>query len=147
MKKIFSILILAALLFSVTAVEAQSTSPRWSTSVSGDNTGRVLTFHKLTAVDHTGADTASVTPNASVTYISATNVDSLVFQIRSSSLSHYGDEIVFLFTNGSGSHKVEFYTGFNLVTSGKIPISSSGRANVKFIFDGVAWIETSRAVQ
>lgn len=148
MKKIlFVSLILSALLFTVTAAKAQSTSPRWSTLASGDNTGQKLTFKKLTATDAVGADTASITPNASVTYVSATNVDSLVFKIRSSASAKYGDEIVFLFTNGSGSHKVEFYTGFNLVTDGKISITSSKRANFRFIFDGAAWIETSRAVQ
>lgn len=128
---------------------AQSTSPRWSTTKNGDNTGRTLTYKKITFTDAAGVDTLKVNPGAGETFISGTINDSLVLSISPITSSYYGDKINCLFTNSSGSgHKVEFITtNVELGTSGKITLTASKRANVVFIFDGVKWIELSRTVQ
>lgn len=52
MKKLFSILFLLAFTFSVSA---QITAPRFGTTKSQDNTGRVLTYAVVTTTDVTAA--------------------------------------------------------------------------------------------
>ncbi len=151
-KYILSILFLASLF-----VSAQSTSPRFSTSSLGDNTGRVLTYAVITTTDVTASaiDTIAFTPNAWETEFkpSANLADSVVYKVLTSR-SYLGDKLLFYIKKGTGAGAVKFFnqasTGAKFITStatANVAIAANKTAIIAFVFNGTVWVEQSRMVQ
>jgi hypothetical protein len=139
-----NILIIFAVIFT-TVVFAQSTSPRYSTTINKDNTYRALSLTKVAVTDTTGADSTVLTPKNYSTLIVLSVLDSFCFKQPVVNKSYLGDELTILCTGTSGD-KVKF-NGSNWITSGTATLSSGLRAVIKFIFDGAKFVETSRVVQ
>lgn len=144
--------LLTPLILAITAgsAVAQNTVPRFGITAKDDNTGRMMTWKYLKLTDATGADTAKLHPRAYTTILQYSAVDSLAFSVVSLADSYVGDEIQIIVTNAAGSgHQVKFVGSNWQVGSGgaAIALTASKRANINFIFDGVAWVETSRLVQ
>ncbi len=61
---------------------------------------------------------------------------------------HVGDKLEIIFTCDTltAGRVVTFSTGF-VVTASTLTVDQNQKATICFIFDGVAWIETSRAKQ
>ena len=143
MKKLFSIIALS--IFTVAAVNAQSTSPRFGTAKNQDNTGRVLTYAYTTWTDAAGADSTTVTPNAWQTIYRVALTDSFYVKSPSVGRSYAGDNVVIVASGSSGA-KLKF-AGTNWISAGTATLSGGGRAVIKFIFDGAKWVEAYRTVQ
>jgi hypothetical protein len=56
-----------------------------------------------------------------------------------------GDTLVCLFLSDGTGRVVTFSTGF--ATVGTLTLVASKRGSASFMFDGVAWVETGRAIQ
>ena len=143
MKKLFSLLVIFAI--TLTAVNAQSTSPRYGTAKNQDNTGRLLTYALVNVTDADGADSVTIAPNAWETIYKVAATDSLTFKSPTVSRSYYGD-IVTLFITGTSGDKIKF-TGSNWISQGTATLSSGLKAIIRFRFDGAKWVEESRVVQ
>lgn len=129
----------------IATVSAQSTSPRWGTGPNNDNTGRALTYAYSSIVDATGADSAFVYPNAYSSTIRVTLTDSIYLNFSNIKKSFASDHVIIVASGASGT-KVKFSTA-NVISTGTATLSAGGRAVIKFIFDGVKWVEDDRAVQ
>jgi len=143
MKK-FIFLLLSILTLST--VSAQSTSTRFATSRTQDNTYRVLTV---------GAST--ITPvTATVTIPALTKYNNFV-SVASTSLSptftanvtssYYGDQMnLFVKADATGTRTVTL--GANLIgTASTATVAASKKALFIFVFDGAKWVESSRCVE
>lgn len=129
-----------------TAVNAQSTTGRFGSGATNqDNTGRVLTYKKVSLTDATGADSTIAKPNAFETYYNVAMTDSFTFKQPVVTTSYYGDHIVIVASGASGT-KVKF-TGSLWVTAGVATLSTGGRAILVYLFDGAKYVEESRVVQ
>lgn len=142
MKKLILFLSISLVAF---ATYAQSTSPRFGTTSTRDNTGRVLTYAYSSVSDAAGNDTINIAPKHYETIYRLTVADSAVINITPLTNSFVGDKIYFVASGASGK-KVKFYTT-NLLTAGTITTSSNARASIIFIFDGTKWVEISRVAQ
>lgn len=58
---------------------------------------------------------------------------------------YVGDVLICIFAGDATSRTVTFGTGL-VVTASTLVITISKKAYAEFVFDGVAWIETSRSV-
>lgn len=150
MKKILSILFVAATLF----VGAQSTSPRYGTTNSKDNTGRVLTYAVITTTDATSAtlDTITFNPNAFATIFrpSANIADSVCYKFSSTSQTYsLGDICTFMVSKGTGAGKIKFGGSVVILStaSAAIALAANKSCIIRFRFNGTKWIEETRMVQ
>lgn len=138
-----NILFIAFVLFGLNA-SAQSTSPRFGTTASRDNTFRTLT-NKLTSVTETaGNDTLTYTPSAFNSYYKLTMTDSTTFSIAATTSSYFGDQITIVASGTSGD--LLKFTGSNLLTAGTATFTTNERAVITLIFDGAKWVEKARSV-
>lgn len=141
MKNLKFVLVAAFVAFLTSAVNAQSTSPRSSTA-----TVRVSTN------DAAGADTVKLNPKEWRTIVSpsSTVTDSITYTIRNTAQSTFGDQLIFMVTNSSGSgHKLKL-SGSEFQVTGSdsaITLTSAKRATIAFIFDGSKWVQVSKIVQ
>lgn len=142
MKTVF---ILIAMAFITVGGFAQSTSPRYGTTPNSDNTGRALTYAYKNFTDVAAADTAKVIPGAYNTTYRVVLLDSLGLQITSVG-SSYADDGITVIASGASGTKIKFI-GANFISAGAATLSTSGRAVVRFKFDGAKWVEASRVVQ
>lgn len=142
MKKFISFLFV---LFAFVAVNAQSIKPRFGTVPGDDNTGRVLTYAYKTVTEVAGADSTLLVPSAWQTIVRVSLADSIYFKSPVVTKSYAGDNIVIVASGASGT-KVKF-AGTNFISAGTATLSTSGRAVIRFIFDGAKWVETGRLVQ
>lgn len=147
MKKILFLLLTFAAVFSVSA---QMTSPRFVDTAAGytrTNAAKLNAF--ILATDAAGADTVDLKPQAMRTIVKIAGVDSVTFRFKSVANSFYGDEVIIVATNASGSgHKLKLAsTNAVAASSGDITMASTLGAVWRFIFNGVKWVEASRAVQ
>jgi hypothetical protein len=110
-------------------------SPRFGVLPSEDNTARTLEY----AYEEVAyAATKAIAPNAwETTYMFAqlTGVVSITATLTSAKV---GDTLKFLFNSDASARVVTFSTGFSP--------TASKRATAVFIFDGVSFVEQSRAV-
>lgn len=143
MKNILSIIILSVAVSF--AASAQSTSPRFGTTKSQDNTGRVLTYGWSTIEDVAGNDTLSISPAFAGAHYKLTLTDSCYIKI-SSVVSCYAADQLKLIVLGSSGGKVKFVSS-NVNANGTATLSSVGRGVVSFIFDGVKFTESGRVIQ
>lgn len=142
MKKIIFILLAVITL----SVSAQVTTPRFAQS--GKYPASKLNDY-VSVVDTAGADTASLRPKASKTLVKLAVLDSITLKFASVTNSYFGDEVIVIATNASGaSHKLKIApTNATVSSSGNVTLASGLGAVIKFVFNGVKWIEASRAVQ
>lgn len=145
MKKI--IFLLFALSFTV-ALSAQNVLPRFTTATYGRTVGAKLNAY-VAVVDTAGADTSYLYPKAAKTIVNLTVADSIVFKFASVQNSYVGDEVEIIATNASGSsHLIKFMTtNATTSSSGNVTLASTLGAVIRFVFNGVKWVEASRAVQ
>ena len=139
------------LLFAVTfasAVMAQNVLPRFTTATYGREAGTKLNAYKA-VTDAAGNDTAVLKPKAAKTIVAVTVVDSVTFQFSSVANSYVGDEVVIIAKNGSGaSHKIKVAsTNAVPASDGDVTLASTLGAVIRYVFNGVKWVEASRAVQ
>lgn len=111
-----------------------------------DTTSAVLTNAFQTP---TFASTLALVFNAFYTIVSlaVTGAITINLGVGSATLPPYvGDEILFLWTNGTGgSITVTIGTGA-LVTAGTIVIPAGKTGNLSLVFNGAAWVEQARAI-
>lgn len=145
MKKI--IFLLFAFTFT-SAVIAQNVLPRFKTATYGREAGTKLNAY-VAATDATGTDTVVLKPQAAKTIVAITVVDSVTFQFSSVKNSYVGDEVVIIAKNGSGAtHRIKVATtNATTSSSGDVTLASTLGAVIRYIFNGVKWVEASRAVQ
>ncbi len=144
-KYIFSLVLFIAAICTVTAVQAQSTSPRFGTAKNQDNTARVLTFKTQSLTDAAGADSATIEPNAWHTIVQVAALDSFTLKSPTVTNCSYGDQLV-IYVTGTSGDKLKF-TGTNWASSGTATLSSVAKAIIEFFFDGAKWTEKTRTVQ
>lgn len=147
MKKIIFLLSLIVLAFGV---NAQSTSPRFGTTVGSDNTGRVLTYKYQTVTDAVGSvDSTVLNANAWETIVRVVLNDTICFKNPVVTRCDAGDRLTIIASNSSAAVKRIKFSGSNWITAGtaSTTASTSGRAVITFIFDGAKWVEKSRVVQ
>jgi hypothetical protein len=142
MKKLFSLLFLLAL---TSCVFAQSTQPRFGTAKNQNQTLAPMTAKYVSPVF---ANSYVVVANA---YESIYKMPSLTHaQTLTATLTNCfaGDKLTLLFTCDTltAGRVVTFSTGF-VVSASTLTVDASQKAAMYFVFDGVAWIETSRAKQ
>lgn len=132
MKKI---LILAALAFSLSA-SAQITTPRFGTTPSKDNTGRVLTYGYL-APDY--AATYTVVCNAYETTMKMGTLTGAVTLTATVTKCHVTDKLSMVFAADGTNRVVTFSTGF--ASGGNITVNANTKMTVNFVFNGVGWVQ------
>lgn len=144
MKRILSIVAL----FGCLTASAQSTSPRFGTTSSTDNTFRTLTNVYVTPTDAASStiDTFAVYPKAFNTIIRLVLVDSVCAGNPTVTKSYAGDELTFVLSAASGTPFLRF-VGTNWVGAGTATMTTRLRSVIKFIFDGAKWVESGRYTQ
>lgn len=144
MKKLFSLFLLMAIAFSVTA---QQTVPRFGTKKNEDNTGRTLNYKVApTITDAVGVDSAVINPNAFETYYRVNlNNDTLTLRSPIVTNSYLGDKIIIQVV-GTNTKRLKFAPP-NFLSAGAATLSTGAVATIVFIFNGVRWVEYSRVVQ
>lgn len=140
-----NLIILILLAFIGTTVSAQSTSPRFGTSSKDDNTGRVLTYAKISLTDAAGADSATLYTTNYSTVVAVALTDSFTLKSPTVKKCYYSDRLTIIATGTSGK-KLKF-TGSNWIATGAATLSSGGKAVINFVFDGTKWVEEARVVQ
>ena len=146
MKKI--IFLLFALSFTV-ALNAQNVKPRFVTATYGRTAGAQLNAY-VAVTDTAGADTSYLYPKAGKTIVKLSVADSIAIKFTSVKNSYVGDEVVVIATNASGSSHVIKFLSTNsepASTGGRITLTSTLGAVIRYVFNGVKWVEASRAVQ
>lgn len=147
MKKLFSLLFLIAVSFSVFA---QSTSPRFGTTKGQDNTGRVLTYKVVTTNDAAGNDTISVNSNAFQTIVRpSSNITDSVNIKATLTNCRMGDELYVIISKGSGAGAIRFpSTSFtNDASANRYTIAANKTAVFFFKFNGSRWHMVSKTIQ
>lgn len=139
MKKIFAICLLS--LFTIGAF-AQATAPRFGTTKNKDNTGRVLTYGYIAPVY---AATIAITPNYFDLVVKPETLTGALTINLDVTSARVGDRIECLFLSDGTGRVVTFGTGF--ASSGTLTLILSKRGSASFVFDGVAYVETGRAIQ
>ncbi len=145
MKKLFSLVIIATM-FAV-SVSAQSTSPRWGGGPpQNDNTGRILTYASK-AVTTTSATAVSYqVVSAWETIITVGTLKRALTDSLSIKYSYLGDRVTFIFTADTLTAGRVVTFGNNIKSAGTLTVPVSKKATASFIFDGVIWVETKRAL-
>lgn len=143
MKKIIFLL---SLIFVVSISNAQSTSTRFATTLSQENTYRVLT-----------AGATTVTPTSTLVAIPALTKYNNIVAIASTSISptftanvtssYYGDQMnLFVKAEATGTRTLTLGTNF-IGSATTATVAASKKALFTFIFDGTKWVETARNVE
>lgn len=140
MKKILFL----ALMIGTFVANAQSTTPRFGTTPSTDNTFRKLTNGYLAIADAAGTDSTTLYPTKYNNYYRITLTDSLYLSNPTITKSYAGDLITLIVTGSSGN-RLNFAT--NWVSAGRATLSTGLSAIITFVFSGTKWIEKSRVVQ
>lgn len=155
MKKLI-FLFLLAFTFSVSA---QITAPRFGTTKSQDNTGRVLTYAVVTTTDVTSAtlDTITLLPNAYETLVCMktgtvmTNLtDSVCYKFSSTTdKNKLGDIVTFMISKGTGAGKIKFGGSQYVLSteSAAVALAANKSLIMRFRWNGSKWIEEARVVQ
>jgi hypothetical protein len=122
-----------------------ATTSRFSGLAGDDNTSRVLTNAYLTPIY---AASIAIVPTQAHTVVkpgALTGALSLTIGVGTSSTNPYvGDTIRFLFAASGADRIVTFSTGFK--SAGTLTVVSAKWGSASFMFDGVNWVETGRAL-
>ena len=144
MKKFLAIITLS--LCIIVGASAQHTLPRWGGGPpTNDNTGRVLTYELKTVTTTSATATAYQKPNAFMTIIKVSTLRHALTDSLNVTNAYVGDQVVFHFVCDTltGGRVVTF--GNHITSSGTLTVDASQKATASFMFDGTAWVETSRA--
>ena len=144
MKNLISIL--CFVLIGLT-ISAQSTSPRFGTTKTQDNTGRNLTYGVVTYSDVTGNDSINVSTNYFETIVTVNVKDSVTLGAPVITNAFYGDKLTIYIVGASNGNKVRFSAYKTIwIGAGTVTLSTGKIAYISYIFNGAKWIETGRAV-
>lgn len=134
MKKI---IIIAALFATALTVNAQYTTPRFGTTASGDNTGRVLTYGYAAKV-YVATDTVKGNfYDYTVKYASLTGAITIKAGIT---MAHVADRLHLVFTGADSARLVSLSTGF--ATTAAIVVNPGSNTALNFTFNGVTWTKS-----
>lgn len=124
------------------AVCAQATAPRFGTAKNQDNTGRALTY------GYTQPAYAAIIAVAPAKYENVFAVATLTGALTvntTTTNSKVCDYMTLILAANSTSRVVTFSN--NIVSTGTLGVLASKQATIRFIFDGVNWVELCRTVQ
>lgn len=139
-------ILLSLTFLAVNFLSAQSTSTRFATSLSQENTYRVLTIGSTT-----------VTPTSTMVTIPALTKYTNIVSIASTSISptftanvtssYFGDQMkLFVKADATGTRTITLGTNF-IGTATTQTLAASKKALFTFSLDGAKWVETSRCVE
>lgn len=134
MKKIFSIIVLAALTLGS---YAQITTPRFGTTPSRDNTGRVLTYAYVTP--SYAASYAVVANNYETTVKMGTLTGALTLTATVTNC-HVTDKLNLILTADGSDRIVSLSTGFDTQND---TVLASTTHYLSFVFNGAKWVRLS----
>lgn len=140
MKKLFSIISIVCLFAFVNTANAQ----RFGTGKNNDKTGRVMTY------DYSAVSYAAVLhhkPNASETFYKIGKLTGALTDSISIKNAKVCDKVVLMFECDTLTAGRVVTFGTNYVSAGTLTVDKNQKATISFVFDGVAFIETSRAKQ
>lgn len=106
-----------------------------------DLTGRVITFD-YQAPAYAATISPVITKNKTV--IGPIALTGACTFNPSTSSSFIGDEIIVMFTNGTGGALV-VTNGANISSTGTLSVAAGKKGTVNMVFDGTTWVETGRA--
>ncbi len=107
-----------------------------------DNTGRVITYdYKEPAY----AATISVTPTKSITYVNVAQLTGALTLNTVVTSCVAGCTLVLLFKADGTNRTVTLGTGLTS-SAATIVVTASKNASVSYVFNGVAFVETGRAI-
>jgi hypothetical protein len=145
MKKLISILLIGVVF--ACSIAAQSTTPRFGTTGNVDNTGRALNWKYITTTPTSSTATLTQNPNAYTTIIKIGPLRHALSDSLSATKAYVGDEVIFLFESDTlTAGRVVTFNSNAIKSAGTLTVTKSKKATVTFIFDGVIWIEKSRAI-
>jgi len=125
-----------------------STTVRIGSGSSKDNTGSVLQFENQGTKAYSASVAITTSQNVSNTLVTigqATGALALTVGVGTSTTDpQVGDRLTILMSSDATGRVVTFSTGF--ASSGTLTMVASKKASAQFIFDGVAWVETNRAI-
>ncbi len=139
MKKI---IFLFALILGVNCAFSQATAPRFGTDKYHDNTGKAITYGYLQPAY---AAIVTVTPSKSSNVYAVGTLTGAITVNTSTTTSKVCDEMTLILAANSTSRVATFST--NIVSTGTLGVLASKQATIRFIFDGVNWIEIARWAQ
>lgn len=116
--------------------------PRFGLLKNEDNTGRVLTFAKLTPAY---AASVTIVPNAAKTYVIPADLTGALSLVATVSQSQDCDELVCVFKASGANRVVTFSTGF--ASAGTLTVLSGKSGSVTFVYNGTAFVEKCRALE
>lgn len=132
-KLIFSIIFFACAFL----VNAQTNSPRFGTTASGDNTGRVITYGYVAPVY---AATYNIVPKYYETTVKMGTLTGALTLTSSITQSYAADKLSIVFTADGTNRVVTFSTGF--ASGGNITVNASTTMTVNFVFNGTTgWVQ------
>jgi hypothetical protein len=131
--------IILSLLFITCAflVNAQTSTPRFGTTSSGDNTGRVLTYGYVAP---TYAATYNIVPKCYETTVKMGTLTGALTLTSSITQLYAADKLSIIFTADGTNRVVTFSTGF--ASGGNITVNASTTMTVNFVFNGTTgWVQ------
>ncbi len=135
MKNLFLLIFSVALSFGAMA---QSTTPRFGTKPSDDNTGRVLTYKYLTPAY---AASIAINPSAYSTTVKFGTLTGALTLTSVVASSFATDNLKLIFLADGTNRVVTFSTGFS--SGGNVTVNAGTTMTVNFTFDGVGWVQNS----
>lgn len=133
MKKLFSFIALAGLVFTLSA---QITTPRFGTTANKDNTGRVLTYAYVAPAY---AASYAIVANAYETTVKMGTLTGAQTLTATVTNCHVTDKLSIVFVADGTNRVVTFSTGF--ASGGNITVNSSTTMTVNFVFNGTGWVQ------
>ena len=116
-------------------------NPRFGITPNDDNTGRVITYSYYNPAY---AATLLVAPNDSSTSYIVQELTGALTINASLGTALPLDVITFLFNADTSNRVVTFGTGFS--SAGTLTVTASKKGSASFVFDGVSFVERSRAI-
>jgi hypothetical protein len=116
-------------------------NPRYGSSPGEDNTGRILNYDYA---EPAYIATLPLNPNAyeTVRLVSLTGAQTINLTVTRAKV---GDKLILILLADGTGRTVTLGTGF-AYTAATIAVTASKKAIATFIFDGVAYVEVSRAI-
>jgi hypothetical protein len=121
-----------------------STTARYPlvTKPNEDNTGNIITSqHQAPAY----AASIALKLNAARTIVKIAQLTGALSMTAETTRPQIGDELTILFNADATARTVTFSTGF-APSAATIVVAISKQASTSFMFDGVSWVETGRAI-
>lgn len=146
MKKLFSLIAFVGCLLIGTHLEAQHSVPRFGILKNEGNTGASLTYKYQTITTTTATAVLYQAPNAWETVIKIGTLTHALTDSLKTAGAWVGDRVIFIFTADTLTAGRVVTFGNNIKSTGTLTVPRSKKATARFVFDGVAWLEESRAL-